>query len=208
LPGSTLVWPLRVDSREKGGRGVSLWTVRGRRAAYESEWVNVYLDDVELPGGGRLTHHVLAMPKASVGAVVVDQDRTLLLWRHRYITGRWGWEVPAGWADAGEDPQDAARREIEEETGWRAGHLQPLIDYYPLAGLSTMHYTAYLGTDCTFVRPVEETDEATRVEWVPLADVPAHAAAGQITDGPSLLMLSYYLAMSRQSGDTRPATPT
>src|SRR5215813_2025705 len=97
------------------------WTVHGREAMYESDWVNVYLDDVELPDGKRLKHHVVTMPRPSVGAVVVDdQDRTLLIWRHRYITDRWGWEVPAGWVDPGEDRDDAVRREIEEETGWRA----------------------------------------------------------------------------------------
>lgn len=59
------------------------------------------------------------MPRRSVGTVVVDGNgNTLLIWRHRFITDRWGWEVPAGWAEPGEDLAEAARREIVEETGW------------------------------------------------------------------------------------------
>jgi hypothetical protein len=63
------------------------WTVHGRRTLYESDWVNVTLEDVELPGGRRLEHHVLRMPRESVAVVVFDEAaaRVLLLWRHRFI---------------------------------------------------------------------------------------------------------------------------
>lgn len=174
------------------------WTVHGRETVYESAWVNVHLDDVELPDGQRLKHHVLAMPRPSVGAVVVDdQDRTLLIWRHRYITDRWGWEVPAGWVDPGEDLDTAVRREIEEETGWRAGHIERMVNYNPLAGISTLDYTTYVATDAVRIGPHPDTNEVSKVEWVPLTDVPKLAAGGQIPDGPSLLMLSYYLGVHR-----------
>jgi hypothetical protein len=95
------------------------WTVHGRRTLYESDWVNLSLEDVELAEGRRLEHHVIRMPRQSVAVVVRDDaDRVLLLWRHRFITDTWGWEIPAGWADPGEAAEDAARREVEEETGW------------------------------------------------------------------------------------------
>jgi 8-oxo-dGTP pyrophosphatase MutT (NUDIX family) len=174
------------------------WTVHGRRAVYESGWVNVYLDDVELPDGSHLEHHVLEMPRHSVGAVVVDdRDRTLLIWRHRFITDAWGWEVPAGWVDPGEDPDVAIRREIEEETGYRVDDITRMVNYNPLSGISTMSYTTYVGRAGELVRSVTDEAEATRVEWVPLTDIPGLASNGQIADGPSLLMLSYYLGVYR-----------
>jgi 8-oxo-dGTP pyrophosphatase MutT (NUDIX family) len=163
---------------------------------YESDWVNVHLDDVELPDGTHLEHHVLDFPRGSVGAVFVDdQDRTLLIWRHRFITDRWGWEVPAGWIDPGEDPDTAIRREIEEETGYRAGRIERMVDYKPLAGISTMHYTAYVAKQPEYVRTILAESETSRVAWTPLADVPRLVHSGHIQDGPSLLMLSYYLGM-------------
>jgi hypothetical protein len=86
------------------------WHVHDRRAVYRSPWVEVWLDDVELPGGHSVEHHELRFPRPSVTAVVVDGDRVLLLWRHRFITNAWGWEVPAGWADrARRRPPSAAR---------------------------------------------------------------------------------------------------
>jgi 8-oxo-dGTP pyrophosphatase MutT (NUDIX family) len=74
---------------------------------------------VELPDGRHLDHRLIRM-RPSVGALVVDdQGRVLLIWRHRFITGRWGWETPMGGISEGETPAEGAAREVEEETGWR-----------------------------------------------------------------------------------------
>jgi 8-oxo-dGTP pyrophosphatase MutT (NUDIX family) len=177
------------------------WTVHGRRAAYESEWVNVYVDDVELPDGKHIDHHVLTFPKASVTAVVLNEarDQVLLIWRHRFITNSWGWEVPAGWVDPGEDSETAIRREIEEETGYRVGHVEPMISYNALSGISTMRFTAYLAIGSSRAgRPADRT-ETSRVEWHPLAEIPTLGRAGELQDGPSLTALSYYLASTEST---------
>lgn len=177
------------------------WHVHGRRTVYDSSWVNVHIDDVELPSGEHLAHHVVEMPRKSVGAIVVDDDSVLLVWRHRFITDKWGWEVPAGWVDPGEDPQSAALREIEEETGWQASRIEKLTEYHPLSGLSTMHYSVYLARDAKRIGAPLDSNEVQRVEWVPLSDVPLLAAGGQIPDGPSLLILSYYLGIHQNLSD-------
>ena len=171
------------------------WRSHGRRSVYASDWVNVWLDDVEIPGVGRIEHHVLTMPRPSTTAVVTDDDgRFLLLWRHRFITDAWGWEVPAGWADPGEDPPSAIRREIEEETGWRPGKVSELIGYNALSGISTMRFTAFHATECTYIGPPTDASESTRVEWHTADEVIKLITNGQIPDGPSLTALSYYLA--------------
>ena len=58
-----------------------------------------------------------------------EQDRVLLLWRHWLVPDRWGWELPGGLVDDDEEPADAAMRELEEETGYRAGRVEPLITF-------------------------------------------------------------------------------
>jgi 8-oxo-dGTP pyrophosphatase MutT (NUDIX family) len=172
------------------------WHVHDGRPVYQSTWVEVWLNDVEVAGGDHLEHHELRFPRASTTAVVVDdRRRVLLLWRHRFITNTWGWEVPAGWTDAGEEPETAIRREIEEETGWRAATIVPMIGYNAISGIGDMCFTAFLATDLTRIGEPADKTEASRVEWHPLADVPKLAADGQITDGPSLTALSYYLGM-------------
>ncbi|MFC7614857.1 NUDIX hydrolase [Actinokineospora soli] len=154
----------------------------------------VDLDDVEVPGGARFEHHVIRFPRVSVGAVVVEGERVLLLWRHRFTTDTWGWEIPAGWVDPGEEPDDAVRREILEETGHRVGVVEPLIRYHPLTGISDQRYRVYIASDaCREGQP--EAGESSRVEWVPVADLRNLIANGQITDGPSLTALATFLAL-------------
>lgn len=173
------------------------WKSYGRRLVYGSPYVEVWLDDVDIPGVGRVDHHVITMPKASTTSVVTDdQGRFLLLYRHRFITGRWGWEVPAGWAEPGEDSAVAIAREIEEETGWRPGRVEPLIEYDALAGISTMHFRCFHATGCELVGVPVDASEG-RVEWLSEAEVVKLLASGDVSDGPSLAALSYYLGPHR-----------
>jgi 8-oxo-dGTP pyrophosphatase MutT (NUDIX family) len=177
------------------------WTVHGHRDVYTSEWVQVSIDDVEIPGIPRFEHHVVHFPRASVTAVVIDDDgsRVLLLWRHRFITDSWGWEVPAGWADPGEDSAEAIMREIEEETGYRPAMVRPMTRYNALSGISDMRFTAFVASGAKRVGPPADRGESSRVEWVQVAEVPKLADEGQIQDGPSLTALMYYLAVEQQS---------
>lgn len=173
------------------------WTTHGRRPVFKSDWVEVWLDDVEIPDQGRVEHHVVRFPRRSVTAVVIDDaGRVLLLWRHRFITDTWGWEIPAGWAEPGEDLQQAACREVEEETGYRPSRVEPLVVYNALSGISTMQFTAFLVTAADHVGHPDAA-ESVQVNWVALADIPKLAAEGQISDGPSLTALSYYLGVYR-----------
>ncbi|MEY9844635.1 8-oxo-dGTP pyrophosphatase MutT (NUDIX family) [Streptacidiphilus sp. BW17] len=183
------------------------WKSYGRRRVYTSDYVEVWLDDVEIPGVGRVDHHVLTMPRPSTTAVVIDgQGRFLMLWRHRFITDRWGWEVPAGWADPGEDPAAAIRREIEEETGWRPGRVEPLTQYHALSGISTMQFSSFLATDCTRVGAPHDESEAERVEWLTEEELVRCVGEGLIDDGPSLMAISYYLGPYRLLGAPAPQT--
>ncbi|MDH6117243.1 NUDIX hydrolase [Kitasatospora sp. GAS204B] len=174
------------------------WKSYGRRRVYDSPYVEVWLDDVEIPGVGRIDHHVVTMPKASVTSVVTDeQGRFLLLYRHRFITDHWGWEVPAGWAEPGEDPAVAISREIEEETGWRPASVTPLVEYDALAGISTMRFQCFHATACEQIGAPIDGSEATRVEWMPESELLKLLATGQVQDGPSLAALSYFLGPHR-----------
>ena len=129
------------------------WTVHGERSVYESEWMNLSLVDVELPSGKRFEHHVLRMPCDAAGVVVDDPERgVLLLWRHRFISDTWGWEVPAGRVDPGETPEQCAARETLEETGWRAGELTKLTSYRPHNGTSDAHFHLYAASSADLRR--------------------------------------------------------
>jgi 8-oxo-dGTP pyrophosphatase MutT (NUDIX family) len=173
------------------------WIVHGERTLYDSAWVRLVLVDVEVPGGARFDHHVVRSPRHAAGTVITDADRgVLLLWRHRFITDTWGWEVPAGAIDHGETPAAAAAREALEETGWRPGPLSHLISYHPNNGQADVTFHLFQAEGATYEGAPTDPSESERVEWVPWATVREHIASGRIADGLSLTALLYVLATS------------
>jgi 8-oxo-dGDP phosphatase len=171
------------------------WKVHGHQQLYASEWVNLEIADVELPDGQRLAHHVLRLPRTSVViAMVDDAERVLMLWRHRFITDRWGWELPAGWVEPGEDPATAASREVLEETGWRPGPLQPLCSFSADHGISDSQFRLFRADKATYEGPPTDSAEASRVEWVPLASVRGLIERHEIDDGATLTALLLLIA--------------
>ena len=171
------------------------WTVHGERVLYDSEWVRLTLVDVEIPGEPRFEHHVVRMPNQASGTVVHDPERgVLLLWRHRFITDTWGWEIPAGRIDDGETPEEAAAREVLEETGWRPGPLRPLIAYQPTNGLSDQRFHLFVADSATYVGEPTDPGEAERIEWVPVDEVRRIARESEMPDGLSLTAVLYAIA--------------
>ncbi|MDY7102190.1 MAG: NUDIX hydrolase [Actinomycetota bacterium] len=171
------------------------WTVHGERALYRSDWVNLHLADVELPDGRRFDHHLVRMPADAVGTVVTDPDRgVLLLWRHRFISDVWGWEVPAGRVEPGEDPADAARRECVEETGWEPDAVRLLTSYRWAGGLSDGQFHLYVASGARHIGEPTDAFESERIAWVPVDEVRAHVRNGEVPDGLSLTALLWALA--------------
>jgi 8-oxo-dGTP pyrophosphatase MutT (NUDIX family) len=171
------------------------WTVHGRRAIYESPWVSLDLVDVELPDGSRFEQHVVRMARPVAATVVLDeQDRVLLMWRHRHVTGTWGWEIPAGRVEEGELPEEAAVRETEEETGWRPGPLTLIVASQPSSGSVDSRHYLYRADGAEHIGPPTDITEAERIAWVPLADIRTLIAEGKIVNGPTLIGLLHVLS--------------
>jgi 8-oxo-dGTP pyrophosphatase MutT (NUDIX family) len=172
------------------------WTVHGERILHDSEWVSLRLVDVELPSGSRFEHYAVRIPREAAAVVAVDPARgVLLLWRHRFITDSWGWEVPGGEIDPGETPAEAAVREMLEETGWRPGPFRDSISWHPMPGRVDQRFHAFLADGATHEGERAETDEAERIEWLSPDQVRRLVREGQITDGYSLVALLWFLAI-------------
>lgn len=161
--------------------------MHGEKTIYTSEWMNLGLVDVEVPGHERFDHHVVRFPRPAAGTVIHDPDRgVLLLWRHRFISDTWGWELPAGGVDPGETLEEAAIREAIEEAGWRPDALRHLITYQPINGSVDQRFAIFMANTAVEVGPPTDASEAERIEWVPLDRLRDEIRAGRVTDGMSL----------------------
>ncbi|MFT5202983.1 MAG: 8-oxo-dGTP pyrophosphatase MutT (NUDIX family) [Candidatus Aldehydirespiratoraceae bacterium] len=170
------------------------WVEHSQRFVYESDWMSMALVDVETPSGKRFEHHAVRFPQPAVGVVVVVDEHVLMIWRHRFITDTWGWEIPAGGVDPGESIADAAHRECVEETGWAPGPTRPVMAWHPSNGATDQKFHIERAASATQVGPPTDTDEAVKIEWMPLADVRPLVHAGQIGDGLSAMGLLSELA--------------
>lgn len=171
------------------------WALHGEKTVYESEWVRLCLADIEVPGHGRFWHHVVRVPRKAAGTVVHDTELgVLLLWRHRFITDTWGWEIPAGRIEDGEEPADAAEREALEETGWRPLGLRPLVSYQPINGLSDQKFHLFISEGAQHVGEPTDQAESERIEWVSVERLAEIARAGEMKDGLSLTAVLFCLS--------------
>jgi 8-oxo-dGTP pyrophosphatase MutT (NUDIX family) len=167
------------------------WKVVSERPLYQDEWLDIRVADIELPDGRHLDHRWIRTPPGA-GVVAVDSaEQVLLIWRHRFITDTWGWEIPIGKVEDGESPAGAAAREFEEETGWRAGPLRHLIDVQPTPGLSNSQHHIYAAGEATHVGNAVDGFESERIAWIPLADVRSLIKKGHISSGTTLAALLY-----------------
>src|SRR5262249_49767279 len=161
-------------------------------------WVGLRLADVEIPGGDRFEHHVVRVPKQAAGCVVHDPERgVLLLWRHRFITDTWGWEIPAGGVDGPETPAHAPARAGRAGRGWGAGPVEPLVTYQPSNGLSDQRFNIFLARGAEHEGDPVDFGGAERIAWRSVDEVRADIAGDEVADGLSLTALLYALAYDR-----------
>jgi 8-oxo-dGDP phosphatase len=171
------------------------WTVHGERRVYDNQpWLSLWLADVELPDGERIAHEVVRRRPAALAVVLDGQGNVLLMWRHRFITDSWAWEVPAGIVEDGEDPRDCAAREVREETGYRVDDLRELLTLQPQSGICDARHHAYLATGAVREGEPTERNESDRIEWVPLAGVVGMVGRGEIASASTAAALLYALA--------------
>ncbi len=168
------------------------WTTRETRTVYENRWISVREDQVTGPHGEGI-YGVVQMRHPAVFVVALDAaERVCLVEVDRYTTGP-SIEVPAGGTD-GEEPEQAARRELLEETGLTAAHWQHLGTMNALNGIAVAPEHVFLARGVEHSRDARETQREegiSSVSWAPFSEALAMIADGRITDGETVAALAY-----------------
>jgi len=176
------------------------------RVMYRGKFLTVVKRTVELPGRGRATIDVIEHPPCATIVPLTDDGRVVMIRQWRPVLGEWLWELPAGKLDPGESAEAGARRELEEETGQRAGVMTWLTGFYPSPGSMTEWMDVWIARGLTRSRAQRDADEVIRVRRFTVAQVERMLESGKIKDAKSLVGLLAYL----RGGSTirpRPGVP-
>lgn len=171
------------------------WKTFGERLIYDNKWVKLGLADVQAPNGERWEYHVVHLHRIAIALIIDTDERVLMLWRYRFPTDQWGYELLGGLVEDGEDPADTAAREAVEESGWKPiGEPEHLISFEPLPGQVTAPTDVYLWREAQRVGDPTDTEEVGRLEWVPLSRIPELVQQKQILGAGAVVPLLYYIA--------------
>jgi ADP-ribose pyrophosphatase len=151
--------------------------------------VNLGVETVTLPNGATVELEVIRHQGASAVVPLQEDGTVLLIRQYRHAAGGFIYEIPAGKLDPGENPLACAERELEEETGRRAGHLEHLLTFFTTPGFTDEIIHIYLATELIPGVQNLEHDEVLEVVEMPLEHALQRIADGTIRDGKTIIGL-------------------
>jgi ADP-ribose pyrophosphatase len=176
---------------QKGGRmgQDGGWVRNSSQYLFESQWYALRQDRLTLPDGRDITYTLVEHPGYVMVAPLLADGRVVMERIFRHTLERTQLECPSGGMD-GDLPEVAARRELEEETGYLAGKLEPLGRFSGSAGISDEEFYIYLATELRCEgRLQREPTEQIELELIPLTKLRERVLHGQIQDGPTALAI-------------------
>jgi ADP-ribose pyrophosphatase len=163
------------------------------RYVYKGHNIRLRVDDVVLPSGKETVREVIEHNGAVV-IVAVDEEKNVLLVRQfRHAANKDLLEIPAGGIDPGETPEETARREMQEETGYIPAKLERLGGFYSAPGYASEYLYLFLATGLSPARLVAEDTEEIKLVRMPPGEAVELIHSGDIQDAKSIAGLLYYL---------------
>lgn len=143
--------------------------------------------------GDSVTRDIVVHRGAVVVLPLLADGRIVMIRNQRDAAGEELLELPAGTLEPGEAPVAAAGRELEEETGYAAGHVEPFLEFFTTPGICTELMRAFVARDLTRTRQRLDPDERIRVDIVDMAFARRAMLDGTLRDGKTLATLGAYL---------------
>lgn len=163
-------------------------TITHKEQVYDGRIVHLELLDVTLPNGETAKRELVRHPGAVAIVPLIGED-VLLVRQYRIAAGQTMLEIPAGTLNPGEAPLICAERELQEETGYKPGVLEPLGGIFTAPGYTTEFIHLYLARDLGESRLAMDDDEFIEVVRVPLREALEMLNTGEIKDGKSAAAL-------------------
>ncbi len=164
-----------------------------RKKIFKGYCFDVVVDHVKWPNQKRLSRDLIIHPGISVIVPLLDRYHIILVHQYRYGAGQNLWEIPAGTIDKGESALACAKREIEEEIGYRAGTWKKLASCFASPGFNTEIINCFLASDLKKTNANLEDDEILQAKVFSVKEVERMISKRQIEDAKSLVALFYFL---------------
>ena len=177
--------------RKLGGNMMSQLTEKflETKMVFNGDLLKVYCDKVELPNGKNASREFIKHPGAVAVVPITEDGKIVLVRQYRYPIGKSMLEVPAGKLDKGEHPDECALRELEEETGYVAHHIEKMNSIYTTPGFADEVIHLYKADHLKLSKQCLDEDEFLDVEVYTKEEVKAMIVDGTINDAKSMLAL-------------------
>lgn len=178
--------------RRSAGYCAIKFRYRNPHLLFHGKRIDVVSIESDHPKGGIVRREAVLHPGAVVILPLLDPETVVLIRNERYVVQETLWELPAGTLEKEENPSVCAARELQEETGYQAGQLKPLLKFFTTPGFCNEEIHTFLATDLAFIG--QELDETEKIETtlVKLADAYAMIQAGTICDAKTICSLLFY----------------
>jgi ADP-ribose pyrophosphatase len=144
-------------------------------------------DEAQDKSGWKFRRSIVRHQGSAVMMPVGEKNRVLLVRQFRLPANAFLWELPAGKVDEGETPLQAAKRELIEETGYRAKTWKKLASFFPSPGYVEEKMTIFLATDLTEGEAQPMDDERIETRWFPKKELGELIRTNKITDGKTMI---------------------
>lgn len=178
------------------------WKTLSSKIVYDNPWISVREDSVVHPGGEQGIYGVVHYKNVAVGVLAFEGEDIYLVGQYRYPLERYSWEIPEGGCPKGEDTLDAARRELEEETGLLATDWHKLGEAHLSNSVSDELAIWYKASGLTQGVRRPEGSEDLRVRRVPFLEAVRMVLEAEITDSISVIAILQYQLSRSSPGDT------
>jgi ADP-ribose pyrophosphatase len=165
---------------------IQLETRVSSKRIYDGHILNLRVDEVKLDNGKTANREIVEHRGATAIVPMLGDGRVVLVRQYRYAAATELLEIPAGTLEPDEVPEDCARRELEEETGYKCKEMKKMMEIFLAPGYSTEKIHIYLAKGLTETKTRLEEDERIDVERVPIAAALEMAKSGKIQDAKTI----------------------